>query len=285
MDLPFTADEFLAAVPATFARPENARQVRAKPRASSLAGPARCQWYDMQGYENEVPYAGGPDMALTQEQGRIVEDLVVAVLEHMGYTVECRQVELSSESFATGHPDGGILTGPGIPEDLTVGLEVKHYGRYSYEKILKSGFMDAEPDVVAQILTYGIDLGWGACLVAVVSQDASSVRSDMTRNAKVKNKENQWADKDAMNPKVQLFMVDLRPLKTTLGPMLAKRAAWLSKCKSPPDPECDPRADPKTGEPVFPCSYCEHRQRCLDDGPGGPKAPRLPWMEESAWKA
>src|SRR3990167_2225966 len=128
MELPFTADEFLAAVPATFARPENERQVRARPRASSLAGPARCQWYDMQGYEQETPYAGGPDMPLTQEQGRLVEDIVIAVLEHMGYTITNRQVELSSKSFATGHPDGGTLTGPNIPDDLVVGFECKHYG-------------------------------------------------------------------------------------------------------------------------------------------------------------
>ena len=37
MELPFTVEEFLAAVAETTARPENAVQVRTKPRASSIA--------------------------------------------------------------------------------------------------------------------------------------------------------------------------------------------------------------------------------------------------------
>jgi hypothetical protein len=276
MKLPFSVEDFLRAVGPTFAMPENARQKRSKPRASHLADCARAAWYNMNDVDSEPSLDGSLDSTLTQEQGRIIEDLVVPVLETLGITVYNRQITLPDDFWASGHPDGEFDF-----EGRHWGFESKHFGRYQFESIMKRGLMEAAPDIVSQVVTYGMGLGWDAVLLLVTAQDASAVRGDMTINRRVKNPANRWAYDQ--NPKVQLFALDLVPLYSTLGPMLKQRAEWLSQAESVPAAEYDPTPKGKDQKVAFPCSYCPYRERCLDEGQAGAKAPRLPWVKDVTW--
>ena len=210
-----------------------------------------------------------PDMVLTQEEGRAWEELAVGVLESMGRVVVDRQVELPPEYFVTGHPDGRFEQGSGST-DPTVGVEFKHLGRWAFEKILKDGFEDAKPDYVLQATLYGHSLGWDEVFWMVASQDASSIKSDMRINREAKNPAVRWAQDQ--NPKLFFHQLDLHPLYSTLIPIAKKRAEWLSANKNT---LIEREYDPTRGK--FPCTYCPYLERCLKDGPGGQRAPRLPF--------
>lgn len=295
---PFTTDEYLSVVGETFSLPENTVRERDKPRASSLGACARQQAYMMAGQEHDPIGVEGSarqtDQELTAEQGRMFEDLSVAIIERMGFAVVDRQLSLPADYPVTGHPDGRLVT---PDSSLVWGFEHKHLGRWAYEKILKVGLFEAEPGYVLQSALYGDALGWDAAQFVIVAQDSSSVRGDITANLRAKNPERRWSVYPGLHPKVNITAVDLRPIKHGLVPVAHERALWLSEWKqasgNPADVarEANPEnrelkwvADGKGGrEQVerapFPCGWCPFFSQCLKDGPGGYTAPQLPWTE------
>ena len=286
LEPPVSVEEFLAAREPEL--PENTRGVRAKPRASGIADCSRKQWYYMR--DVNPTNEGNPDAGLTQEQGRMMEDVSIARLARTGKVLVLgRQVGTPPNYVVSGHPDGAHLSLT-TNDGLQWGFEHKHYGRYEYERMLKLGLEQGNPEALSQILMYGDALGWDACFLVVVSQDASAVRGDMTINKRSKEESNVWVTGD-MNPKVAFYTVDIREYKNSLIPMLKMRAEWLTKHRddaTPPRPEFRPypvkgknkQRDDKNGKIDFPCSYCPYRDRCVVDGPTGLEAPRLPFIKE-----
>lgn len=286
---PITVAEFLAAVGPTFALPENARMRRAKPRASGIANCARQQWYYMN--DTEPTAERNSDQDLTAEQGRMFEGITLAIMRTKGLTVASRQDGIPDDYPVSGHPDGDDLVstssdkrwrgGPG----KKWGFEHKHYGRYEYERMLKLGVEQGNPEALSQILMYGDALGWDYCWMVVVSQDASAVRGDMSINKRAKNESSVWVTPD-MNPKVQFFVIDINEYKGTLIPMLKMRARWLSEHvddPTPPRAEFVPFATGKQDKIEFPCSHCPYLRDCQEAGQDGPRAPGLPFIKEVEW--
>lgn len=281
LELPFTVEEFLGAANEryAYALPENAPKERDKPRVSGICRDAREIAYMMANTPKTDANADvRSDSVLTTEQGRMAEDLVVPVVNQLGYQVIERQLALPADYPLTGHPDGALLKTNPVSTELIWGFESKHFGRWGYEDILKRGLEESAPDIIAQVALYGDALGWDACLVVVTSQDASSVRSDMTRNRKAKNPASRWADKPGLDPKVQLFAVDIRPLKETLVPVLLERAQWFIDWKADPEGS-DPAMVRWEIEPsdAFPWGWSEWKTQAMMDGQGDITAPRLPW--------
>jgi hypothetical protein len=285
---PFTAEDYLRAVPEAFMLPENRPQVRARTRASALAACARQQGYMMLNVPRTDSQADDPerlDIPLAAEEGRHFEDLSVDVLKHMGFEVTNRQIELPEDYPVSGHPDGEL-----VHERLEGkwGFEHKHFGRYEYQKIYKQGLMAAAPEIVSQVSLYGDALGWDYVLILIVGKDASSNKGDARQNRNVKDRSRLWVGED-WNAKVQVFALDLRPLKESLVPRLHMRAKWLEEHISKATaeglaaetigdglyPEYDPYPGPKGI--AFPCSYCEWLQRCQKVGLDGTLAPALPF--------
>ena len=307
VESPVTLEELLAAVPEE-ELPANRRQRRSKPRASGLAGCARAQTAYM--LDEEPTNFGAEDAEFTAEQGRIMEEPMVRLLERAGLVVNYRQLCIGHEPCSdqhaagplntpyTGHPDGGDLAGPeDRMQGLKWGVEFKHLGRWKYEGLFKNGLEVGAPDYLAQMVLYGSALQWDACLLMAVAQDASSTRSDATTNLRNKDPKTRWAEKEGWNPKFQLVAVDLREYRP-LAKMLWNRAEWLGKMAgSIPNSddvmkvvarEYDPTVTkPKwrmiggervqVDEPLFPCGYCEFLERCVDVGQMGERAPLLPF--------
>lgn len=293
---PFTASAFLDVVGRTFSLPENFVGERDKPRASGLGACAREQGYMMVGMEHdpigEEGSARQTDQELTAEQGRMFEDLSISVIATMGFEVVDRQLALPDDYPVTGHPDGRLT---GTTDGLVWGFEHKHLGRWGYEAVLKEGLFAAEPGYVLQSALYGDALGWDAAQFVIVSQDSSSIRSDITANLRAKNPARRWSVYPGIHPKVTVVPVDLRPIKHGLVPAAHERAYWLTDWKlQDGDPaniarEFDPTArvlkwvaDGDGGreqveQAPFPCGYCPFLSKCLEDGPGGFAAPALPW--------
>ena len=275
LQLPITVAEVMEGLVEAFAKPENAVQERSTPRASGLSGCARQQAYDMAGIQHATDW-GRNEMAFTQEQGRIAEDLTIAGIEQSGTVrVVNRQIELPEDSGYTGHPDGELVFKLQAWEStdangLNWGFEHKHLGQYKYQQIQKRGLLEGAPDYIIQTVAYGMALGWDACLVAITAQDASVIRREMTRNLNAKNPKVRWAenlDPANANPKMILFPLDLRELYPSMGMRIKLRADQLTAALGPEliGREGDPTANP----PGFPCSYCGHFDQCLRDGGGG----------------
>lgn len=258
LEPPFTGDEFLRAAEGLFTQPENRPRVRFKPRASGIANCAKQQAYYMANVDvdNAGEPSDKPDMALTQEQGRMFEGLSAMVIGALGYRLRGRQVCIGHEVCptlpgqparvqgpidypVTGHPDGQLAEADVSTDTMysdvigtrVWGFEHKHLGRWAYEHVFKFGIDEAEPEHVAQVAMYGDALGWDACLELIVAQDASSTRSDARNNLGVKDKTKAWAHKEGWNPKVQLVTHDIHRLQRMLVPELHRRAEWLSKLR------------------------------------------------------
>lgn len=316
---PFTVDQFLGVVGETFSLPENEVREHDRPRASSLGACARQQAYMMAGVEPDPVGVEGSarqtDQELTAEQGRMFEELSVRVIERLGLHVVDRQIALPDDYPVSGHPDGRLdKWGTGWPaidawqaagepdrrvldDGLVWGFEHKHLGRYAYEDGLKKGFEAAHNGYVLQSALYGDALGWDASLFVVVAQDSSAVRGDLTANLRAKNPAVRWSVQPGIHPKLTLATLDIRPLKNGLVPVAHQRAKWLSNWKRtngyPKDVarEFDPTITEEKWVPdgegdrklvdvaPFPCGYCPFLSFCLEDGPGGKSAPRLPWTE------
>jgi hypothetical protein len=233
------------------------------------------------------------DNTLTAEQGRHMEALSIAVIEHLGFKVVDSQISLPSDYPVTGHPDGRL---EGDSLDMIWGFEHKHLGRYSYEQVLKKGLAVAEPHFILQSGLYGDALGWDAAQFVIMAQDSASVRGDMTANLRAKNPEVRWSVYPGIDPKVTIAPIDLRPVKHGLVPAGLERAKWLTnwKLRSGDPADIHREADPETLEnkwvadgqggrmevqrPTFPCSYCPYLAACLEAGNGGEYAPALPWI-------
>ena len=288
---PFTAADFLRAVPQAFMLDENRPQVRARSRASALSSCAREQGYMMANVPKSNEQVEDPerfDIPLASEEGRHYEDLSIAVIRSMGYDVVDRQIELPEDYPVSGHPDGRLI---GVTDEAKAsvsggvwGFEHKHFGRYEYQKIYKQGLMAAAPEIVAQMSLYGDALGWDFCLLCIVGKDASSNKGDARQNRNVKDKSKMWVGED-WNAKVQIFAVDLHPLKDTMVPRLKLRANWFNSYMAAEGgrealadglyPEYDPF--PGAKGIAFPCSYCEWLTKCQETGMTGVQAPALPF--------
>lgn len=311
LDLPFTRKDFLSAAgPALDNLPENTLVERDKPRASGLVADAREQAYYMLGLPGDDYGVEGsdraPDAVMTTEQGRMYEELLVRVIQRCGWDVADRQLSLPGAYPVTGHPDGrlsmrdtNVRANPlvrGVQlhhEKLNWGVEFKHLGRYKYRQILSRGLEAGAPDYILQSALYADALNWDAVLFVITSQDASSIRAEMTMNRRVKTAANRWVDMhDWQHPKVMLFGVDMRPLKHTLVPRALERARWLSNWK---ETSGDPRdvqmehspwrqkkvkgvwvRDDVNGKVGFPWSYSDYLSRAQADGQSGVRAPELP---------
>ena len=205
-----------------------------------------------------------------------MEDLSFRLLQQNGIWVVDRQLALPSDYPVTGHPDGRI-------DGTTMGVEHKHLGRYAYLDILKHGLDKGAPEYILQAALYGHALGWESAFFVITSQDASSIRTEMTMNRRAKNPANRWVDAHPwQNPKAMFFVRDLRPLYDTLVPQALARAQWLSEWKAQSGEPTDVRleADPYRGRGdrvAFPWSYSEYLARAQRDGQRGVEAPPLPW--------
>lgn len=266
---PIDREAFLGAVSPTFALPANVIKPRDKPRASGLADCARSQAYYMTGLAQGAPNPAQSDLPLTQEQGRMFEDITAAVIANTptksGRPVEVhmRQVCIGHEIctpdsiqgpldfFVTGHPDGEfwhpdvLVSDPSLAQadqgdpnlrrlddGLIWGFEHKHLGRYGYTKAPKAGVFDAAyPEYLLQGLLYGAALGWDAVLVFVTSQDASAVRGDATANLRAKKPARRWATEGFWHAKVMLHTFSIADYKP-LYDMAKTRAGWLAKWKA-----------------------------------------------------
>ena len=306
--------------------PENSPQLRTKPRASGIGGCSREMAYMMLNVDKTNPMRG--EGRLTTEQGRVMEDVTVRLFERATggeYVVANRQVELPEDFELTGHPDGQIVRREDAAWDSTcaecggeiddlehklrdhhyrpvgwvaplgstvngrvIGFEHKHLGRYGYESIAKSDFLQAEPGYVAQFCAYGAALGWNDVYIVVMSQDSSSVKSDANTNLSSKKPAIRWANDPLFNPKMTVVEYDLADF-VNLQKRIRMRAAMFTKLLfedgveakdivREPDPEAlthknytwDYQADKviMTLGPEFPCSYCEWYDRCVEDGQG-----------------
>lgn len=105
-----TVQDFVAASVGAFALDMNAPTERTKPRASGIGDCARKQAYSMRNVG--ATNGGSRDGALTTEQGRVIEDLSVALVQAASngeLVVANRQIELPEHYLMTGHPDGQIV--------------------------------------------------------------------------------------------------------------------------------------------------------------------------------
>ena len=288
-----------------FMLPMNVNRPHDKPRASGIGSCARQQGYSMAGAAT-TNEPGGPDNDLTTEQGRIVDEQVTQRLfvPH-GIKVVNSQISLPDDFPMTGHPDGELAfledehEGGWRERDVNNvkwGYEHKNLGRWAYETVLKQGFEMGEPGYLCQTVTYGMGLGWDAAYVVCLSQDASSVRSDMRINLKSKNPKVRWANDPMLHPKLMTYGIDLHKYYGTLGKRLIQRAEWLTEwyheTREPShiareaNPEALTRDSyvalpngevERTEGPEFPCSWCPWLAQCLKDGNGGDRAPELPF--------
>lgn len=302
--VPFTVNEFIQAA-YKLELPENAVQMRSRPRASSLGGCAREVAYQMAGVPQSNPSIAdnmngvdGPQRRdhgiLTTESGRIIEDLSCAVIEHVpsGLTVVDRQIELPAGYFVSGHPDGRLQQkGKGtiertLQDGLVWGFEHKHVGRFKYLKIFKEGFERGAPDYFAQVIIYGKALGWDKVTLVIMAQDASSMTFEANNSlgAKTRTSKNSWPLRLDWNPKVQIYHLDLRPWYALI-PKLAKRAADISAIVQAQGAAAvrrdgdgirtyvDNRGLTKL---AFPCGYCDFADQCNVDGNGTEAVTPLP---------
>lgn len=295
--LPFTREDFLRAASTVDELPENLPQERDRPRASGIAGCSREIAYAMANTPKSdlnIDDELKSDLVITTAEGRLIEDFSVAVMEEMGQPVVDRQVALPDDFYVTGHPDGRLANGI---EGLTTGWEHKRLGRYGFQQTFKAGLELENPGWIAQGLCYGDALGWELDQFVVLSQDASANRGDATANRRAKNPKVRWATDPNWHPKVMLRLLDLRPLFGTVGMRVRGRAEWFTKwmrddgapenIKRDHDPDDFSKGKEvwrvKDGMPVsepvpdFPCSYCEWRSKCSDDGDGDKVAPVLPF--------
>lgn len=307
---PFSAEAFLDGVHNRPELPENKRQRRRKPRVSSITSCARQQAYELCNAPQSNPSKTDPlrrDGKVTAELGRLAEAFTIKTMtsvksplvspEADGLAIRNSQVSLPDDAFVTGHPDGEIHQykrgGTNEPtqyarelsDDLVWGFEHKMYGRYSYLKVFQDGLWRGAPALVAQFVLYGFFLGWDAGTAVILSQDASSMRSE--RNAakrlgaaakKVATKNRHaWALREDWNPKVLVYhLPKLKGFYDGLIPQFKARAEALGRVEVPGDVVRE--FDPGDSAP-FPCLYCDFKDTCIADGPGTNPIPLSPLRE------
>lgn len=212
---------------------------------------------------------------ITNEIHREAEDVSVAIIEELGFSVVDRQVELPEDYPLTGHPDGRLVpsvkgrywaTGEDSKIDgLVWGFEHKVVGYLRFIDIFKDGLFKAKPEYITQALLYGDALGWDAVLFVVLADDAAATKGQRTKT------KHPWASREDWNPKVQLIGVDLRPLKP-LVPLILERAKALSEVVV--DGKAHEILREHNGTKTFPCGYCDWKDRCNIDGDGTVEIPK-----------
>lgn len=271
VETPLSVSDFYAAARRVLVMEENEPQLRPKPRVSGISRDAREIAYMMANVPRTNVARG--DAFFQAEQGRLMEDVTCKILASFGMPVSDRQISLPDDYPLTGHPDGVVH----VPGTERWGFEHKHFGRWAYEDIMKKGLVEAAPEIVAQVSLYGDALNWDKCLVVITSQDASSIRSDMTRNKKAKNPHARWADaEDVADPKVMLFALDMRQSIPALVPALKQRAMWFANWYAN---DGDPTHVMWEHEPgkYWAWDYSEFGDAARRDPQGTLQAPKLPW--------
>lgn len=281
---PISVEDFYRGAREVLRLPENEPQVHVKPRVSSISRDAREIAYMMANTPRTNDERG--DLFLSAEQGRLMEEGSIKALAGAGLYVMARQMSLPREYPLTGHPDGWLTTNlmqgtlhSRLSDGKQWGFEHKHFGRWAYEDIMKKGLIEAAPDIIGQVALYGDALGWDRCMVVVTSQDASSVRSDMTRNKKAKNPNARWADDTEADPKVMIFGIDIEQAKFALVPALLQRAAWFSNWYAT---DGDPQHVAWEHEPGkwWGWDYSQWGDLVRSQPQGTLHAPALPWEDK-----
>lgn len=262
--LEFDVFDVFHGVHRAFQLPENAVQKRDKPRASGLTSDAREIAYLMAGTTPSNPHAFNPDRmdgAMTAEQGRMMEDLLVAAIANMDlpngmkYEVVDRQIELPASYFVTGHPDGRI--------NNTL-FESKHFGRFAYKEIARDGIWGEKGrDVLAQAAMYCDALDYEGALIVITSQDASSMRMELRTKAFISR---------GIHPKMMLHYVPREQLQPLIPPLKERAEFFINWMAGDGNPgnvawESTPNRD------KFPWSYSEFVDRAIIDGEGLKQAP------------
>lgn len=268
-ELPFSKAEFYAAMQ-KYADEEQVRLNPAtgkppKPRASSLGRCARQQAADMVGTPTTNPQS--PESVVTTEQGRRVEDLSADAIAFLNKGLILRRgMALPDDYPVTGHPDGefGILA-----DGFKWGWEHKNPGRYGYMDIIKGTFEATQPGYLTQVVLYGDALEWDRVLVQVVSQDASSIRTERSMENRKKDSA-AWVNHEDYDPKVQLIGLDLHPLYPFI-PALHERAKQIAELGTP-----DKVAREYDGKVNFPCNYCRIKDYCNELGDVGTRVTSNP---------
>lgn len=264
MTLDFDVYDVFHGVHRAFQLPENQVQKRDKPRASGLTSDAREIAYMMAGTKPSNPHATNPDRmdgAMTAEQGRVMEDVLVAAIENMDlpngkrYKVENRQLSLPESYFVTGHPDG------------TIGnylWECKHFGRFAYKEIARDGIWGEKGrDVLAQAALYVDALDLDGALITISSQDASSMRMELRTKAFL-NK--------GIHPKLMMYTIDRTQLQPLI-PHLKERAEWFINWMANDGNPANVNWESEPNRNKFPWSYSEFVDRAIADGEGLTTAP------------
>ena len=272
---PFTREDFIRAS-FKLGLPENAPQTRAKPRVSGILDCSRQQMYSMQNVPRSNPEEedfGRNHQNITNEIHREAEGVTASIIAQLDFTVVDRQVSLPADYPVTGHPDGRLVKGrywaegdASLIDGLVWGFEHKVIGYLQYIKVFDKGLFAAKPEYITQALLYGDALGWDCVLFVILADDAAATKGKRTQSS------NQgWAKRDDWNPKVQLVPIDLRPLKPLVGSFHARAAALTEAAATVEAAEVKREF---SGTAVFPCGYCDWRNRCNIDGEGSLVIPK-----------
>lgn len=254
--------------------PENLKP-RDRPRASTLHSCARNQYYAMSGtMRSDMLNRGG---RITQEMGRLGEDISVTLYGLMGIPISERQAEFDDDWMVSGHPDGQF--------DAGLGFEHKVYSSYKYLKVCQFGIEKGAPDILSQGLVYADFFGWTRVRFVILSQSESDVRREIGRrkdwalSSKNPETRKRWEifGTHTFDPKVYIEEVDMNNYRPLI-PTISKRVADLTAAKANgtiPMREADPDKD------KFPCiDWCNWHKKCLSDGPAGISITPSPFKED-----
>ena len=269
---PFTREDFIRAS-FELELPENAPQTRAKPRVSGILDCSRQQMYSMQNVPRSNPAEDDfsrNHQNITNEIHREAENVTASIISQMNFEVIDRQIALPDDYPMSGHPDGRLVpavkgrywsTGEAAQIDgLTWGFEHKVIGYLQFIKVFDKGLFAAKPEYITQALLYGDALGWDCVLFVILADDAAATKGRRTQSSK-----QGWTKREDWNPKVQLIPIDLRPLKPLVGSFHARAAALTEAAATIEAAEVKREFN---GTSVFPCGYCDWKDRCNIDGDG-----------------
>ncbi len=172
-------------------------------------------------------------------------------------------------------------------EPIMVGFEHKHLGTWAYTRycIWGDNIEEANFDHLIQGALYCEARNLDYHVWVITSQDARAMNTAIERNRDAKDPKVRYANNAWVDPKLMVFVVDMRPWRKLLTPHLRARAEALSRWKvddgNPANvkPEYDPDGLNEYGDINYPCSWCEYRTVCKEDGDSGIAIPCLPNQE------
>lgn len=234
--------------------------------SSSLTKDARQWWYGRKHYKyNKTP----THYKFTAEQGRIMEIPVLLAMEEMGYKFE-KSDEGQKEAKNKNH--GGLVDEITIIDGEKVIVESKHLNKGRFLDIYSKPLIEASASYFWQSQSYMLGTGAAYTLFVISAQDASAVRSEIT---KTKNWKVPALPSHLVEPNPKVFGFKLYPIED-VSPMDKRAIAMMGTLDSdkPPARERNPYKDWECG-----VNFCEYRDQCLLDGPEGEEIYRLPEVE------